>query len=218
MGKVQIITKEQKIILDEVAKNEFLQRQFYFTGGTALSAIYLHHRFSEDIDLFSEKPIDWQMIFTLVEQWSRKHHLTVEANFVEVVYIFWFTFPNKTRLKVDFAHHPYRPLEKAKIVGNIPVDSLLDIAVNKMLTINQRTEVRDFVDLYFLLGEYTLWDLIEGVRVKFRMKAEPFFIASDFTKVDDFSVMPRMIKPLSLSQLKNFFKKKANELGRQVVE
>ena len=40
MGKIQILTKEQKIILAEVGRHPFFQ-QFYFTGGTALSALYL---------------------------------------------------------------------------------------------------------------------------------------------------------------------------------
>jgi len=48
MGKVSILTKEQNIILAEVRKSPFLQ-QFYLTGGTALSAYYLAHRYSEDL-------------------------------------------------------------------------------------------------------------------------------------------------------------------------
>lgn len=47
-------TPIQRIIFDEFSKNSKLRKQFYFTGGTALSAIYLHHRESEDLDFFSE--------------------------------------------------------------------------------------------------------------------------------------------------------------------
>jgi hypothetical protein len=31
-----------------------LTQEFYLTGGTALSAFYLQHRFSEDLDLFTQ--------------------------------------------------------------------------------------------------------------------------------------------------------------------
>lgn len=55
MGKVQIITQRHQIILDEVKKNNYLNKHFYFTGGTALSAVYLQHRYSDDIDLFTSK-------------------------------------------------------------------------------------------------------------------------------------------------------------------
>lgn len=40
--------------------------------------------------------------------------------------------------------------------------------------------IKDFVDLYFLLKEFTLWDLIEGVRMKFNMKMERLLLSADF--------------------------------------
>ncbi len=49
MGKIQFISREQKIILDEIDKEEYLSSNFYFTGGTALSSFYLHHRYSDDL-------------------------------------------------------------------------------------------------------------------------------------------------------------------------
>jgi len=95
---------------------------------------------------------------------------------------------------------------------------LADIATNKLLTINQRTQVKDFVDLYFLLEKYTVWDLMEGMRIKYRMKTEPFFVASDFLKVEDFEFLPKMIKPLDLNELKSFFREKAKETAKKAVE
>ena len=64
MGKVNkslgvlTFTPLQKFIFDEFSQNPKLNKQFYFTGGTALSAIYLHHRESEDLDFFSESDFD----------------------------------------------------------------------------------------------------------------------------------------------------------------
>ena len=55
MGKVQIITKNQKIILDEIKNNSWVKENFYLSGGTALSAFYLQHRYSDDLDFFSEE-------------------------------------------------------------------------------------------------------------------------------------------------------------------
>lgn len=53
MGKDYIFTKEQQIILAEVVKNNIFQN-FYFTGGTALSAFHLQHRESEDLVFFQK--------------------------------------------------------------------------------------------------------------------------------------------------------------------
>jgi predicted nucleotidyltransferase component of viral defense system len=218
MGKIQLFNREQKIILDEVKKSEFLSSNFYFTGGTALRAFYLQHRYSEDLDFFSLEKIDQQAIFALVENWSKKYNFVFESRFVEVVYIFTLVFKNKARLKLDFSYYPYKHLEKPILIDNIHVDSLTDIAVNKLLTISQRNDVKDFVDLYYLLQQFSLWDLKEGVKIKFNVEIEPLLLASDFLKIEDFTFLPRMIKPLTLNELKSFYREKAKELGKKSLE
>lgn len=218
MGEISTLTKEQKIILGEVRTNEFLKSQFYFTGGTALSAFYLHHRQSEDLDFFSKDKFNNQIIFTVVEEWSKKHRFKFQARFNEVVYIFILNFQDGASLKVDFGYYPYQLLSESKIKDKIKIDSLLDIAVNKLLTIQQRTDVKDFVDLYYLLDKFTIWDLIEGVRHKFRVKMEPFLLAGDFMKVNRFENLPKMIKPLKLDKLKSFFINHAQKLGKMAVK
>lgn len=218
MGQDYIFTKEQKIILDEIGNSAFLKSNFYFTGGTALSAVYLNHRISDDLDFFSERKFDNETILQLVEEWKSKNNFTFNSRFREVVYIFDLIFDDNTKLKVDFGYYPYKRIEKSLIWNGIEVDSLLDIAINKLLIISQRFEVKDFVDLYYLLEEFTVWDLIDGVKVKFGQKLEPFILASDFLKVEEFDYLPKMVKPLTIEQLKDFFRKKAIEVGKQGVE
>jgi predicted nucleotidyltransferase component of viral defense system len=217
MGKIQFHTKGQELIFDEIKKNEFLRTQFYFTGGTALSAVYLHHRYSDDLDFFTINKFETQTIFTIISQWAALHHFTFTANFAEVVYIFLLTFPDASELKVDFSYYPYSKLEKEQIIDGILIDSLLDIAVNKLLTITQRTEVKDFVDLYFLLDKFTVWDLREGVKQKFKVELDPLIIASDFLKVESFNYMPKMISSLTIKQLQSFFQEKAKDMGLKAV-
>lgn len=217
MGKIQILTKGQRVILAEVKKEPFFER-FYFTGGTALSAFYLHHRYSEDLDFFTEKEIDTQDVFDLVDSWSKKHSFTFTSEFHQVVYIFMLTFKSKEILKVDFGRYPHKRIGQNNIIDGLKIDSLADIAVNKLLTVTQRSTVKDFVDLYFLLEKFTLWDLIQGVRIKFRMELESYILASHFLKVEDFDYLPRMIKPLTIEELKSFFREKAKELGKKSIE
>ena len=218
MGKVSILNKEQKIILDELKKNDFSQQNFYFTGGAALSSIYLQHRHSDDLDFFTAKEFDNQVIFSLMNQWSKKHQFTFQSRFVETVYIFNLEFKNNLKLKIDFAYYPYSQLEKRNSVEGVWVDSLFDIAVNKLLTISQRTDIKDFVDVYFLLNKFTVWDLMDGVRKKFKIKVEPMLLASDFLKIEDFEFLPRMIVPLTLSDLREKFRKKAQAIGLKSID
>lgn len=217
MGKIRFTTPEQEIILGEIKKNNFLQSNFYFTGGTALSSLYLHHRYSDDLDFFSQKKFDPQIIFTILQDWGKKHNFTFQARFVEVVYICNLVFKNKMNLKLDFSYYPYKKIEAGAIIEGIEVDSLLDIAINKLLTVSQRNEVKDFVDLYFLLQKFSVWDLNYGVRKKFKYEIDPILLASDFLKVEDFDYLPRMIKPLTVDGLKSFFREKAKDLGSKSI-
>jgi len=217
MGKIQVLTKKQQIILAQVKKEPFFE-QFYFTGGTALSAFYLQHRYSEDLDFFTQKKFDTQDILYLIDSWSKKYDFTFTSEFHQVVYIFMLTFKNKEVLKVDFGYYAHKRIEENNVIDGLKIDSLTDIAVNKLLTVTQRNSVKDFVDLYFLLNKLTIWDLIQGVRIKFRMELEPYILASDFLKVEDFDFLPKMILPLTLEELKAFFRQKAKEMGLKSVE
>lgn len=217
MGQIFTLTKEQKIVLDELKINEFIHSNFYFTGGTALSEFYLQHRFSEDIDFFSENKFDNKLILPLINNLKRKYDLKFYSESVELVYMFYLQFPNGVQIKVDFNNYPYKRLKKSKLMNGIYVDSLLDIAVNKLLTITQRTDIKDFVDYYYLEPKFGIWDLIEGVRVKFQMEIEPWLLPTDFLKIEDFPALPNMIKPLSLSTLKSYFRARAKELGTKAT-
>ncbi len=46
----------QNLIWDYTFTPEQMQADFYLTGGTALSAFYLKHRYPEDLDFFTESP------------------------------------------------------------------------------------------------------------------------------------------------------------------
>lgn len=217
MGNISIITPDQRFVLDQIKNSKHISELFYFTGGTALAEYYLRHRYSDDIDLFSYEKLDIQSIFTFMTDLSKGKY-TLESRINEVVYSFFLKNLQGDVLKVDFGNYPYRCVEKQKKIQGIQIDSLLDIAINKLLTVSQRTSVKDFVDLYFLLQSHSLYDLMEGVRVKFGVKIEPFLLSSDFLKVDDFTFLPRMITPLKLSDLTIFFHDQATKLGRESVE
>lgn len=218
MGSPQLLTKEQKTVLDEVRQNKFLQKNFYFTGGTALSSLYLRHRYSDDLDFFSSQKFDTQTIFAIMQEWSQKHKFTFQSRLTDVMYTFDLSFGKELSVKIDFAYYPCRRLETGQSVDGVEVDSLIDIAVNKLVVVSQRSNVKDFVDLYYLLDKFSVWDLMEGVRVKFNIKTEPFLLAVDFLKVEDFDFLPRMIKPLTLEELKGFFAQKAKEIGFKTLE
>lgn len=217
MGQV-MFTPLQRKIFDKVSKDLVISKQFYFTGGTALSSFYLHHRESEDLDFFSENDFDNTAIEKLMASLSLELKLPYRFTERQVVRICEFFKNNKLLIKVDFSYYPYKRVEKGEQYQGMDIDSIRDIATNKLLTINQRSDVKDFVDLYFLLKHFTIWDLIYGVEEKFRREMDMVLIASDFTKIEEFDLLPKMLVPFELSELKKFFRQKAKEVGRRAVE
>jgi len=219
MGKVQILTDKQEAILAGLGREEWFTGRFYFTGGTALSEVYLQHRVSEDLDLFTEKEFETQKVLEITGTLAREKKFTINPRWSEPVMIYILKYADGEVLKVDFAKYPYARLEESqkKIVG-ITVDSLLDIAVNKLLSMTQRMEVKDFVDMYFLLKRFSFWDLVRGVEVKFKVEVDPFLFAVDVLGVESFDHMPKMLRPLSLDKLKKFYRDLSVKLGKRVVE
>lgn len=213
-----VFTKDQQAVIDFFQDTDYLTSNFYFTGGTALSVVYLNHRESEDLDFFSEKPYDKIQILDIVNQWNKSLSSKVLYQDKDRVQIFNLIFKDNSQLKLDFASYPYKRLHKGQNLGKIQVDSKLDIAVNKLLTTNQRTEIKDFVDLYFLLKEYTIWDLMSGVKAKFNLELDPLMIAGDFIKVKHIQILPKMLIPLDIKKLQESYIDLAIKLGAKVTE
>ncbi len=55
---MDILSSRQILLLESFGKEKFLKQNFYLTGGTPLAAFYLRHRYSEDLDFFSETEFD----------------------------------------------------------------------------------------------------------------------------------------------------------------
>lgn len=210
-------TPIQKKIFDEFSQDKNL-KQFYFTGGTALSAIYLHHRESEDLDFFSQDDFDNNITQQFIN--SIEKQLNLKSKFTQVYKsrMYYLYRKNKLVIKIDFNHYPYRRLKKVLKIQGKEVDSLFDIATNKLQTIMSRTQVKDFVDLYFLLKQFTVWDLVYALEHKFKMEFDFVFIASSFLKVRQFDTLPKMLVPLTLKDLKDFFVDQSKKIGERVIE
>src|SRR3989344_8564843 len=155
MAKTQrILTPEQEKFLDFISKESYLCRNFYFTGGTPLSAFYLFHRLSEDIDLFSEKEINILPIRAFIGKAQKRLRL-IKIDYRQFLglHTFQLYFSKKEILKVDFNYYPFARIEKGPQYKNIEIDSLFDIGVNKVQTISMKPRARDFIDIYFIIKE-----------------------------------------------------------------
>ncbi|PIQ73887.1 hypothetical protein COV58_00020 [Candidatus Roizmanbacteria bacterium CG11_big_fil_rev_8_21_14_0_20_36_8] len=212
------LTAEQDAVFHSLIQDPYLRDKYYFTGGTALSAFHLYHRYSEDLDFFTTKPLEKERILQLLQSLSKSLSFTFDTQSHDVTLINILTFKDDKTLKVDFASYPYPILQPPSIYKGFQIDSTRDITANKLTCINQRSEVKDFVDLYFLLKEWNIWDASYGYETKFSRRFEPFLFSSDLSIIEDFKTLPRMIKPITLDELKVFYLNLAKELVKDSVE
>ena len=202
MTNVEILTPFQKELLSFLFSDEWFRRYFYLTGGTALSAFYLHHRYSEDLDFFSND-VELTSIPKLFNDAGKKLGCLVEQIQISPGFM---RFRFAEDLKVDVVTDiPFR-VGIPELIENYMVDNLKNIAVNKVGCILGRLDAKDYVDLYFLLTENN-FDIFELITLGQNKDAglEPFVWASLIADVKNLVVMPRMIRPIRKEQLVEFF-------------
>ena len=136
---------------------------FHLVGGTAL-ALYIGHRKSIDLDLFSN--IDFEAD-QLLENLS--------ADFP-----FNLFFSSKNTLKgsinqvqIDILAHRYPLINEPVIMDNVSMLSVEDIIAMKLNAIaisGQR--VKDFIDIFFLLESFTVTQMVEFYKKKYSLYNE----------------------------------------------
>lgn len=214
------LTFIQKQILSILAGEKIFTKNFYLTGGTALSEYYLHHRLSEDLDFFSETEIDKIWILTLakhIKQAIRFDRLDIEESFNRN--LVYFSNPS-IQIKTEFTYYPFTQIETPKVISGIKVDSLTDIAVNKFFTVYQKPAARHFIDLYFILTKknYSWETLGKLARIKFDTVIDPIQLGSQLIKSETVKDSPKMIVKISESGWRKFFTKQAKLLKNKFAE
>lgn len=186
-------------------------KELYVTGGSALSAYYLHHRLSEDLDFFTPAEDMIQLISRKLLQSLEKKGIKVEMvrnfkSFVEMI-----TSRGGESMKIQIAlDSPYR-LERTKEINGVRVDSLIDIAAGKLLALFGRAAERDFVDIYFLVkeGYFNLDELIKKASEK-DPGMDKYYLAIAFEQVRELpdkaeDLRLKLLKPLEMKDLKRLF-------------
>lgn len=212
-----VLTSWQKSVIGFVAKEAKLV-DFYLTGGTVLAAYYLKHRLSDDLDFFSLTDLDLIFLHSLGDR--IKNILGVESVRYERLYDrhqFFFQ-QGEEELKVEFARYPFRQLEAVNQRDGVRLDSLRDIAANKLMALLDRFDPKDFVDLFFILQKFRLGDVRRDAEKKFGITIGNIFLGGELVKVRRIEALPRMTKPLKLEELKSFFADLARKVGGDVLK
>ncbi len=137
-------------LLGRLQGDPFLS-DFVLAGGTAL-ALMLGHRKSIDIDLFCKTGFDEARLL---------EHLEREYDF-RMNNISRSTIKGSIgNIRVDLIAHDYPYLREPLVMDGVRLFPMEDIAAMKVNAIaGDGTRVKDFIDIYFLLREFSFKDIL----------------------------------------------------------
>jgi hypothetical protein len=149
--------------LIKILQNDPVLGSFCLVGGTAL-ALQIGHRKSVDIDLFSVYPFDIEYF----------------TNHLEEKYSFQLNYSQTNTIKgvidgiqIDLITHKYPYIEPPMEIEGVKLLSPKDICAMKVNAIaGNGTRVKDFIDIYFLLKEFTFDEIIHYFTLKYGSRSE----------------------------------------------
>ncbi len=204
-----ILTDQQKALLARFSASE-LRDAFYLTGGTALSAIYLQHRLSEDLDFFSEADVAIEEILAFVKSLTGVRDMEYERKYDRKIFLLHYADANA--MKIEFTRYPFARVEAGPIIDGIPIDSLQDILVNKLMAMTDRLDAKDYIDLYCAMRshpELELEKFLDRTAVKFGVKGVRHILSGRFLQPLPASGVLNMRRQLDKEDMARFYSQHA---------
>jgi len=154
------------------------ESSFYLTGGTALGRHYLHHRYSDDLDLFVNQADDFRDQVKKALEVLRQSGIAFAAGTVADDFVRILARRDETPLKVDFvndvAFH-YGDLQEAAFYPRI--DHWRNILSNKLCALSRR-EPKDMADIHSIARHFPFaWPEIFGEARQKDLWVEPIEIS-----------------------------------------
>ena len=140
---------------------------FYLTGGTALGRYYLHHRFSDDLDFFVNRDVNFKeetrrIYLLLQENIHVDTNSTIDADeFVRI----W--IEGEVKMKLEFVNDIAFREGETLFYGSIPLDNPLNILANKLGAMLGRDEAKDIFDIATIAENFSFnWKMIYRCAIK----------------------------------------------------
>jgi hypothetical protein len=211
----EALTLGTRDALQHVNELPFIDR-YYLAGGTGL-ALHLGHRFSIDLDFFSQAS----------DSVGPGERALLREAFKDPTLIITFdkdtTFVASWRdVGISFFRLQHYPLvQKPIYLDRIPLATLEEIGAMKLAAIIDRGTRKDLVDLYFILQEVPLAVLFQVASVKYS-RVTTFAVSATralaYFEEAETLPMPRMLDRTPWTKMKRFLERQAMESGRQHLE
>lgn len=139
--------------------------KIYLTAGTALARFYFQHRFSDDLDFFTTND-DLKLIANDLIERLRQAGFSVDVERLETYFARFFVETKDAVLRTEFVREFHRWGDLAKTPQGIYINSLEDIGGNKVSAFEDRAEIKDIIDLYYISQSIPLSRLFEVADLK----------------------------------------------------
>lgn len=208
----------QREVLIQLITHPDIEKNFFLTGGTALSVFYLHHRLSDDLDLFTKDFSSLAEIdFWIKTSWPKESVKIKEAaQFLSLLI---------KDVKIDFVIDTLSTEEERErqLFENghcLMVDTISNITSNKFCTLVSRTEPKDYVDFYMILKSFPkteINEIYQKSRLKDAIFDDPptaaFQLETGIAFVkENPAIMPKMLQQIDMQDFYGFYKNVSNWL------
>jgi len=157
MLRTETVERDTFELLNTLMQDEQLHH-FNLVGGTAL-ALYMGHRKSVDLDLFSPIHFDIKNL---------EKHLNETYGFIKQKESDATLLGFINGIKIDCIRYDYPPVQPVFIHDDIRLCSMPDIAAMKLVAISQNgTRLKDFVDMAYLSTKMSLNEMLAAYEKKY---------------------------------------------------
>lgn len=190
-------------------------KPFFLTGGTALSAFYLAHRESQDLDFFSLEPFDTLALRTTMQEIADATHAVMTMHIRSQTFneIFLENKKEGWMQKIDIVQEQPKHFGEITNIDTIPVDSLVNITTNKILAILGRLEPKDYIDLFVIFTQTKLsFNKMFKLAKQKDTGLSEFYFANAIIDADKFKTLPKMKIPFEREAFLQFYQDLSRKL------
>jgi predicted nucleotidyltransferase component of viral defense system len=214
--------KQRSVLLDLIS-NKTIEDFFFLTGGTALSVFYLHHRISNDLDLFTINQIDIPEIDYIFKTELKRKYVKIKesGNFLSALI---------DDTKVDIVIDPLSNKEERNRIifennRSLSIDTIKNIVSNKLNAMASRTEPKDFIDFYFLnenLPDIDFNAVYDNAKLKDAIFDDPptaaFQIEENFNVIkNNPEIIPELLIKMDMDKFFHFHKEIIRQIYKKLI-
>lgn len=172
---------------------------FYLAGGTALS-LYYGHRISIDLDFFTHTNFNTEEVILALTNAFVNDDITIINEDTNSILL------SINNVKIDILAHQYPLIVfNTNTIENIRIYAKEDIIAMKLNALANRGTKKDFFDIYEVLQEFSLQEILDFFKKKYPNK-DYYYILRSLVYFNDAELNkePIMIKKYNWSDVKNF--------------